>query len=348
MSGVVSETTIIGGGLAHSLPHRGRGLPQCSRVPRRARGGRTRSAGPEQPASHHNRRLATAALVLRSQSRRHHLRWLHKIEPLGEAQRALIKECVESAAAAYQNAGAMRQLKCEALLAWGHALQFYHFTAPAEVSEGGDGTPDRRREEIREKYYEALDENKQQNPRITATALLCLTELEMTGHGNYYLAKRYFEKYETLAPQIEDSMCRRYARNLREQLERPHADFFVDADVKERLSFKFWKKELEDFLIRQAMYRVARERRGELPAQDFKPDKGGQAKVRREAAAGRGGKASGTSERHTKQSVLTKGFMEELKISRAHASAFARDWLPEFKQIAQVEERLASILNSPD
>ena len=309
----------------------------------------TQFAGPPEPTDDRNRRLVTAALVLRSQSRRHHLRRLHKIEPLGADRRALIKECVEFAVAAYKNAGALKQLKCEALLAWGHALQFYHFTAPVKMSEEGDeGMAERRREEIRQKYFEALDVNNQQNPKITATALLCLTELEMTGRGNYYLAKRYFEKYETLAPQIEDSICRRYAKNLREQLERPHADFFVDATFKERLSLKYWKDELQEFLIRQAMYRTARERRGALPTQDSKSKKGGQVKDKKEVATNRSGKASGKSERHTSQSILTKGFMDELKISRAHASAFAKKHLPEFKQIAQIEEHLASILNSPD
>jgi GGDEF domain-containing protein len=305
-------------------------------------------AGAHQSDDDRNRRLATAALILRSQSRRHHLRRLHKIEPLGEEQRRHIKECVRYAEAAYKKAGAMKQLKCEALLAWGQALQFDHFTAPGRAAEDAAKVEEARREEIREKYFEALTENDRQNPRITATALLGLTELEMTGRGNYYLAKRYFEKYDKIAPQIEDSMCRLYAKNLRAQLERPHADFFVDADHKERLSFTYWKKELEKFLIRQAMYRIARERRGELPAQDTKPEKGGRGKDKKENSANKAGSASGKPGRQTRQSILTRGLMEELKLSRAHASVFAGKNLEEFKRIAREEERLVSLLNSPD
>lgn len=298
--------------------------------------------------SDHNRRMAAAAFILRSQCRRHHLRMLYKSNLPMESQRDQIDECIKDAEEALEKAGTIKQLRCEAHLAWGQALQFKHDVA-TQVTAGDDGGGDGWREYIREKYFDALSENDKENPRITATALLCLTELEMTGRVNYYYSKRYFEKYEKVAQQIEDRKCRLFADELRKRLELPHTDFFVDVDSDQGLKPSFWKKRLEEFLIKQAMYRIARRHKGKLPARDQK--KGAKIKetgASHNSAVEESSSAPAKPGRETTQSILTKGFMEELHISRVAAYDLAFNELEEFKKIKKLEVELAKHLNSPD
>lgn len=289
-----------------------------------------------------HRAILAGAFILRSQISRHRLRMHYKKKalPLNASDR--VAECISDAQVALDYATSKQQ-RCEALLTLGQARLFSNTVAFEELKM----SPIEMRaahESVLAQYSEALSENGGENPRITAIALLGLTELEMTASGNYYYAKRYFERFESVVLQIEDRKCRLFAENLRSQLDRPHTDFFVDPNSKEGLNPRHWHNKLNAFLREQVMYQTARKFRGKLDLPDQK--KGAKSNDDRENQSTND--VAPKKGKQTRQSILTKSLSEELKISRAAASTLARDLLPDFKRIIDEEELLAKILNSPD
>ncbi|HEX8197673.1 MAG TPA: hypothetical protein VF571_15880 [Pyrinomonadaceae bacterium] len=300
-----------------------------------------------------NHRLEAEVSILRSQTNRHRLVMLHKIGMGSSAEaKSIVNDCIEYAKKAFEITVGMKQLQSESLLAWGQALQFVNRVAAenrgeTEHSEEPSEEIKKQREIIREKYFDALKEN--ESPKITATAFLCLTELEMVGRGNYFYAKRYFQKYESVASEVEDRKCQLFAESLRERLERPRSEFFVDYHVEHRLNPIYWKKKLDDFLIEQAMREIARARREKLPAKDSKILKKDSKDQKTDNRAGdTNDPAADKPGRETIQSVLTAGFEKYLKLKRAAASNLAGAKLKKFKEIYEEEKKFASILNSPD
>lgn len=277
-----------------------------------------------------NPRLLIEALTLSAQIRRNHLSMARELGSISSIDAmSAIEECIKEAREAIRLSESMKQQHCEALMALGQALQYQQTINRESRETHSENSNTAWREKARAEYLKTLSANRNENPRITASVFLLLVELEMEDQGNYFKAKKYFEKYKKIAGLVEHRFCLDMATSLEIKFERPDSDFSIDIDSEVSLDLKYWQGKLQAFLIQQAMNRIAQQYLNQLPAKDKKGDARPNDDNERANFI-----LADKLRRETKLSILANGFIKELGLRRKSAYDLAGKRLQDFKNLA--------------
>lgn len=282
---------------------------------------------PDQKKLSKNRRLLVEALTVGSHIRRK----VTNIEQFDDLNNFNL--AINDAQEAVDLAEGMKQLKCSAYIAL--ALAYREILLNLIESEKAQKLDDSEinkdffvnKQKALDCFFEALSLNEDENPRVTAISYLRVAEIELLRQPNYVLSEFYFKKFKKYENKIEHQYVLDFAAGVEKKLsERQVPEFYLDTS--KSLNYKEWSKNLKECLIRHAIFQIAIELKGKMPAKRRKCDSTQSEDT-----------SINKNTRQTRQSLLAGVFKEKMGLAQNEAFDLASKHLKEFESLCNIIAR---------